>query len=80
MNARRPISSGVIASIPKVKKKTTTVWIARFWLNLRYCILKQLFCQILLHKLTVIDHRLLNSERKHFRLGPVNCNHYPFAG
>ena len=42
MNARRPISSGVIASIPKVKKKTTTVWIARFWLNLRYCILKQL--------------------------------------
>ena len=79
MYSRMLISSGVIALIAKVLKKTTTVWIARFWLNLRHCILKQLCCQILLHKLTVIDYRFLNSERKHFRLGPVNCNH-PFAG
>ena len=57
--ARRSISSEVIASVAKLKKKKL-VYGLLYFVSIR----KQLFCQILLYRLTVIYHRLLKSEGK----------------
>ena len=59
--AHRRISSEVIASVAKLKKKKKRkVYGSLYFVSIR----KQLFCQILLYRLTVIHHRLLNSEGK----------------
>ena len=57
---RRSISSEVIASVAKLKKKKKVVYGLLYFVSIR----KQLFCQILLYRLTVIYHRLLKSEGK----------------